>query len=33
VLDVLTAADASPSLPRLGGMARPNGVAIVSDRV
>jgi Protein of unknown function (DUF1385) len=33
VLRVLAAADASPSLPRLGGMARPNGVAIVSDRV
>jgi uncharacterized protein YqhQ len=33
VLDVLAAADASASLPRLGGMARPNGVAIVSDRV
>ena len=33
VLDVLAAADASASLPRLGGMARPNGVAIVSERV
>jgi len=33
VVGILTAADASASLPRLGGMARPNGVAIVSDRV
>ena len=33
VLSVLAAADAAPSLPRLGGMARPNGVAIVSERV
>jgi uncharacterized protein YqhQ len=33
VLEVLAAADASASLPRLGGMARPNGVAIVSERV
>jgi len=31
VLRVLAAADAAPSLPRLGGMARPNGVAIVSE--
>jgi uncharacterized protein YqhQ len=33
VLDILAAADASASLPRLGGMARANGVAIVSERV
>ena len=33
VLEILAAADASASLPRLGGMARPNGVAIVSERV
>jgi uncharacterized protein YqhQ len=33
VLEVLGAADGSASLPRLGGMARPNGVAIVSERV
>jgi len=32
VLAVLAEADASPSLPRLGGMARPDGVAIVSQR-
>jgi uncharacterized protein YqhQ len=32
VLRVLAAADAAPSLPRLGGMARPDGVAIVSER-
>jgi uncharacterized protein YqhQ len=32
VLSVLEAADASPSLPQLGGMARPDGVAIVSQR-
>lgn len=32
VLAVLADADASASLPRLGGMARPNGVAIVSER-
>jgi hypothetical protein len=31
VLAVLAAADASPSLPQLGGMARPDGVAIVSE--
>src|SRR5436189_5783850 len=33
VLAVLTEADSSPALPRLGGMARPNGVAIVSERI
>jgi hypothetical protein len=33
VVGVLAAAAASASLPRLGGMARLNGVAIVSDRV
>lgn len=33
VLAVLTEADSSPSLPRLGGMARPDGIAIVSERV
>ena len=33
VLEVLAGADASPSLPRLGGMARPDGVAIVSERI
>ena len=33
MLEVLASADASASLPRLGGMARPNGVAIVSERV
>jgi hypothetical protein len=32
VLAVLAEADASAALPRLGGMARPNGVAIVSER-
>jgi Protein of unknown function (DUF1385) len=32
VLAVLAEADASASLPRLGGMARPDGVAIVSER-
>lgn len=32
VLEVLARADASPSLPRLGGMARADGVVIVSDR-
>jgi uncharacterized protein YqhQ len=32
VLAVLAEADAAPSLPRLGGMARPDGVAIVSER-
>ena len=29
---VLAAADAAPSLPRLGGMARPDGVVVVSER-
>jgi hypothetical protein len=29
---VLARADASPRLPRLGGMARPNGVVVVSER-
>jgi hypothetical protein len=29
---VLAAADAAPALPRLGGMARPDGVVIVSER-
>jgi uncharacterized protein YqhQ len=33
VLEVLAAADEAVSLPQLGGMARPNGVAIVSERV
>jgi uncharacterized protein DUF1385 len=33
VLQVLAEADSSPSLPRLGGLARPDGVAIVSERV
>ena len=33
VVRVLAAADAAQSLPRLGGMARPDGVAIVSERV
>lgn len=32
VLTVLAQADASASLPQLGGMARPDGVAIVSER-
>ena len=32
VADVLARADRAPSLPRLGGMARPNGVVIVSER-
>lgn len=32
VLAVLAEADAATSLPRLGGMARPDGVAIVSER-
>jgi uncharacterized protein YqhQ len=32
VLAVLAEADAAASLPRLGGMARPDGVAIVSER-
>lgn len=31
VLATLAEADAAPSLPRLGGMARPDGVAIVSE--
>jgi uncharacterized protein YqhQ len=31
-LDVLALADAQDRLPRLGGMARPNGVVIVSER-
>ncbi len=31
-LEVLTRADALPKPPRLGGMARPNGVVIVSER-
>jgi uncharacterized protein YqhQ len=31
-LAVLARADRSPSLPRLGGMARPDGVVIVSER-
>jgi hypothetical protein len=30
--EFLARADASPALPRLGGMARPNGVVIVSER-
>jgi uncharacterized protein YqhQ len=30
--DLLARADAAASLPRLGGMARPNGVVIVSER-
>ena len=29
---LLARADATPALPRLGGMARPNGVVIVSER-
>jgi uncharacterized protein YqhQ len=33
VLAVLAEADAAASLPRLGGMARPDGVAIVSERL
>ena len=32
LLDLLAGADAAPSPPRLGGMARPNGVVIVSER-
>jgi uncharacterized protein YqhQ len=32
VLDVLACADSRSRLPRLGGMARPNGVVIVSER-
>lgn len=31
ILSVLARADRAPELPRLGGMARPDGVAIVSD--
>jgi uncharacterized protein YqhQ len=31
ILSVLARADNAPDLPRLGGMARPDGVAIVSD--
>jgi hypothetical protein len=31
VLEILARADAAAELPRLGGMARPNGVAIVSE--
>jgi hypothetical protein len=31
-LDVLRRADAEEKLPRLGGMARPDGVVIVSER-
>ena len=33
VLAVLTEADSAPALPRLGGMARPDGVAILSERI
>ena len=33
VLAVLTEADAEPELPRLGGLARPDGIAIVSERI
>jgi uncharacterized protein YqhQ len=33
VVSILTTSDTAASLPRLGGMARPNGVAIVSDGV
>src|SRR5438093_2340284 len=33
VLAILAEADSSPLLPRLGGLARPDGVAIVSERV
>jgi uncharacterized protein YqhQ len=32
VANLLARADRAPSLPRLGGMARPNGVVIVSER-
>ena len=32
VIELLTRADASRTLPRLGGMARPDGVVIASDR-
>jgi Protein of unknown function (DUF1385) len=31
-LELLASADGAPSLPRLGGMARPDGVVIVSER-
>jgi uncharacterized protein YqhQ len=31
-VEVLRRGDAAPALPRLGGMARPNGVVIVSER-
>jgi uncharacterized protein YqhQ len=31
-LELLDRADSAPSLPRLGGMARPDGVVIVSER-
>ena len=31
-VDVLARADRAPSLPRLGGMARPNGVVVVGER-
>jgi uncharacterized protein YqhQ len=33
VLAVLARADAAPALPRLGGLARPHGVVIVTERV
>src|SRR4051794_25838542 len=32
VLSLLERADSTAALPRLGGMARPNGVVIVSER-
>ena len=32
VSDLLARADRAPTLPKLGGMARPNGVVIVSER-
>ena len=32
VADILARADRAPALPKLGGMARPNGVVIVSER-
>ena len=32
VADLLARADATSALPKLGGMARPNGVVIVSER-
>ena len=31
IVELLRRADAAPALPRLGGMARPNGVVIVSE--